>query len=245
MKRFFRICNLEKYQHYKNRSPEWIKLHASTLDDPDFMRLQDASKWLAVASMLLAARSDNRIDASESFLKWRLNMDAAPDLESLEAIGFIEFIDETDDSDASEAEQTDSSLQASASDLSRNACLEREREGEKEGERETHSKSAFSVVDSLWDSYPEHRRGRKVEVERAYSELESVLGLFESLEAWKSSDEWQREAGRYVPKLEKFLRERIFERLPLAPAQSELTNCMDPEDASELSNLERGMEAAG
>ena len=51
-----------KYQHYKlMRNPPWIKLHASTLEDYDFGRLQDASKMHLCAIWLLASRTENKI----------------------------------------------------------------------------------------------------------------------------------------------------------------------------------------
>ena len=41
---FFQVANLEEYQHYKDRSPPWIKLHAKTLESYDFSRSQDAKQ---------------------------------------------------------------------------------------------------------------------------------------------------------------------------------------------------------
>lgn len=86
---YIEIVNWDKYQHYKNRDPPWIKLYNAMLDDPDFMRLQDASRWLAVGLMLLASRTENQVPADGGWLQWRLRLSSPPDLEPLVTIGFI------------------------------------------------------------------------------------------------------------------------------------------------------------
>ena len=51
---YVKIKNWEKYQHYKDRNPPWVKLYNSMLDDPDFNDLNDATRYHAIAIMLLA-----------------------------------------------------------------------------------------------------------------------------------------------------------------------------------------------
>lgn len=46
------------FQHYKDRSPSWLKLHKSLLDDYDFHSLQVASRALAPMLWLLASEYD-------------------------------------------------------------------------------------------------------------------------------------------------------------------------------------------
>ncbi len=57
----FSVKNFERFQHYKDRSPPWIKLYNELLDDYGFGRLPDASKMHLVAIWLLASRNDNKI----------------------------------------------------------------------------------------------------------------------------------------------------------------------------------------
>ena len=90
--RYFRVVNLKEYQHYKHRNPPWIKLHASTLEDYDFARLQDASKMHLCAIWLLASRTDNKIPWDSKWIARRINATAEVDLNSLQAAGFIELI---------------------------------------------------------------------------------------------------------------------------------------------------------
>jgi hypothetical protein len=45
----YRVKNWEKFQHYRDRKPTWIKLYRELLDDPDWHELDgDASKVLAM-----------------------------------------------------------------------------------------------------------------------------------------------------------------------------------------------------
>ena len=75
--------NWEKFQHYKDRSPPWIKLHRELLIDRDYMMLPIASKALAPLLWLLASESkDGAFDASDDELIFRLHV-TAKDLQGL------------------------------------------------------------------------------------------------------------------------------------------------------------------
>ena len=67
--------NWAAFQHYKDRSPPWIKLHRGLLIDRDFMRLPIASKALAPLLWLLASESkDGIFDGSLDELVFRLHI---------------------------------------------------------------------------------------------------------------------------------------------------------------------------
>lgn len=119
MTKFITIKNFEKFQHYKDRNPPWIKLYNDLLDDYNFARLQDASKLHLILLWLLASRSDNRIPADEKWISARINATSKVNLRELLSSGFITVID--DDS-------------AMLADSKQSACLETE------GERETEIK---------------------------------------------------------------------------------------------------------
>lgn len=50
------VKNWDKFQHYKDRNPPWIKLYTDTFHRRDFNRLPDDSKLLAICIWTLAAR---------------------------------------------------------------------------------------------------------------------------------------------------------------------------------------------
>lgn len=89
--RHFQVKNFERFQHYKDRNPPWIKLYNELLDDYDFGRLQDASKMHLIAIWLLASRSDNRIPYDSEWVSRRINATDPVDLDTLVKAGFIEI----------------------------------------------------------------------------------------------------------------------------------------------------------
>jgi hypothetical protein len=65
--------NWSEFQHYKDRSPPWIKLHKKLLDDRHYMSLPLASRALAPMLWLLASEStDGSIDSDHEELAYRL-----------------------------------------------------------------------------------------------------------------------------------------------------------------------------
>jgi hypothetical protein len=67
--------NWDNFQHYKHRSPPWIKLHRNLLDDMHFQRLPIASEALAPMLWLLASESNNgEIEKTTEEIAFRLRM---------------------------------------------------------------------------------------------------------------------------------------------------------------------------
>jgi hypothetical protein len=85
----FSVKNFEKFQHYKDRSPPWIKLYNELLDDYQFACLQDASKLHLIMIWLLASRSDNRLPYDPAWVAKRINATAKVDLDALARSGFL------------------------------------------------------------------------------------------------------------------------------------------------------------
>lgn len=87
--RYFSIKNWEEFQHYKDRSPPWIKLYNALLDDYDFCRLQDASKAHLVAIWMLASRSGDRLPYDSDWIASKISATETVDLDALADAGFI------------------------------------------------------------------------------------------------------------------------------------------------------------
>lgn len=87
---YFRVVNLTKHQHYKERRPPWIKLHRTVLESYGFGKLDDASKWLALGVVLLASEGDNCIPMDPEWIAKRLQMHNSPNFDALLSVGFIE-----------------------------------------------------------------------------------------------------------------------------------------------------------
>lgn len=118
--RTFSVKNFDRFQHYKDRSPPWIKLYNELLDDYEFGLLPDATKMHLVAIWLLASRSENKIPFDPKWVGNRINATDAVNLQLLADNGFIVL-----DQDVHITEQVASKTIAE--------CLTRERE---EGETE-------------------------------------------------------------------------------------------------------------
>ena len=74
--------NWDKFQHYRDRCPPWIKLHRDILNDRIFASLPVASKALAPLLWLLASESkDGEFDAASDELAFRLHF-AIKDIET-------------------------------------------------------------------------------------------------------------------------------------------------------------------
>jgi hypothetical protein len=120
----YRIVNWKQFQHYNDRSPPWIKLHRSMLTSRTWVSASDSERVLAVACMLIAADTDNKIPADAVYLKRVAYLNAEPDFDALIRLQFIEFID--DDST--------SLADASAPIANGTKCSSEERRGEKRRE---------------------------------------------------------------------------------------------------------------
>lgn len=86
---YLSVKNFEKFQHYKNRNPPWIKLYFDLLDDYEFLQLPDATKWHLVASFLLASRHSNKIPADKEWIKGRIRATAKINFNLLKEAGFL------------------------------------------------------------------------------------------------------------------------------------------------------------
>ena len=143
--KYLAVKNFEKFQHYRDRSPPWIKLYNAILDDYEFCALPDASRYHLLAIMLLASRSDNRIPADATWIAGRIGARGKVDLDGLIASGFLRVISGATD-DVAECKQD------ASKPLERE---EREREGETEKSRNTAAADAPADSFALfWKQYP-------------------------------------------------------------------------------------------
>ena len=168
---YFAVRNFEKFQHYRDRSPPWIKLYKSVLDDYEFGNLDDASKAHLVAIWLLASRYDNRVPFDAEWIARRINATATIDLQKLVDGNFIVL------------EQDCSMLLA---DRKQNAVLETETERETEAEaekRQTPRKRGTRI--------PPDWRPTESDVEYAVERGVDVDGAAEAFKDW-----WTAAAGR-------------------------------------------------
>jgi len=128
-----RVPDWEQFQHYKVRTPPWIKLYNYLLEDYRFNLLADSAKLHLILIWFLASRIQNVIPNDPEWVRQRIGVKKKPDLENLVEMGFLARAS-TDKQDAHQPASTDEegTEQQASEPLAK--CLPRG-EGEKE-ERE-------------------------------------------------------------------------------------------------------------
>lgn len=86
----FKVRNWEEYQHYKDRNPPWIKLHFALLTSEDWVLLDDASRVLAIACLLIASRNDGYVPCKPDYIKRVAYLNQEPDFNPLIECGFLD-----------------------------------------------------------------------------------------------------------------------------------------------------------
>jgi len=88
------VKNWTDHQHYRDRTPPWIKLHRDLLDDPDYHSLPVASRAILPMIWLLASENEGgRVRIDSAALAWRLRIasdEATEAVKPLIAAGFLE-----------------------------------------------------------------------------------------------------------------------------------------------------------
>lgn len=69
-----RIKNWKKFQHFKDRTPPWIKLYRELLDDPDWHDLDDEASKTLVMLWLIASEDDEHSGQLPSVRKLAFRM---------------------------------------------------------------------------------------------------------------------------------------------------------------------------
>lgn len=184
MAAYLRVKNWEQFQHYADRSPPWIKLHRSVLDDYEFSSLPDASKAHLMLIWLLASSNDGRIPSDPAWLTRRLATTETLDLDVLVAAGFL-----LPEHDAS------APIAPCEHDASKVLDLARSREKRRE------EKSREGAFAAFWQAYP--RRKSRGQAEKAFAKLnpseQLLAAILAGIERAKTSEQWTRDEGKFIP----------------------------------------------
>ena len=138
--KYLRVPNLADFQHYKDRTPPWIKLHNSILEDYEFTCLTDQGKYHLIAIWLLASRTNNRIPYDSKWISRKIEASGKVDLEVLIDYEFLEITDNNQ-----ELQQMEQDASAEQADCYREERREEERESREE--ESTYSDKSLSASD--------------------------------------------------------------------------------------------------
>lgn len=178
----YRIKEWEKYQHYKDRCPPWIKLHKSLLTSKTWVMLDDASRVLAVACMMLAADTDNKIPIDPAYMRRVAYLNSDPDFGPLLETEFLELVKEKNGrkQDASKALAI---------------CTTEERRGERDIDSDP---PGFNI---FWDNWPpcerKQARGKCLEVWKRKGLEAKADAICTHLSAMRASEQWRD--AQFIP----------------------------------------------
>ena len=87
------VVNWGKFQHYKDRNPNWIKNYTELLHDPNYLELSAGERAILHGLWLEYALSHARVRLSTRSIQARLNLRVTKQqLERLNHAGFIRFV---------------------------------------------------------------------------------------------------------------------------------------------------------
>ena len=179
-----RVKNFEKFQHFKDRRPPWIKIYREVLDDVKINSLKPEVFKFLIQAWLIASEDESKKGYLPEIdqLAFRLRYTV---LECRRLLGQIDnFLITTCHQDGS---------------------TETETETETEAETETETKRSRASVGSLflkfWDSYP--KKKSKGAAEKAFKALKPDEQLVETMiskiDLAKTSADWTKEGGQFIP----------------------------------------------
>lgn len=175
--------NWEKFQHYKHRSPPWIKLHRDILDDYDWWCLPIASRALAPMLWLLASNEDDGcFDASPEKLAFRFRMSKDEIQKAIKPLidaGYFVYA-----SDVLAPCYTDADTEKSK------ALVEA-----KKNKVDQFNESDFEI---FYQAYP--RKVGKDKAREAWIKKKPPFDMVMQALQWQiQSNDWKRESGKYIP----------------------------------------------
>lgn len=191
-----RVKNWEKFQHYKNRKPPWIRLYRDLLDDPEFFELSgDAVKHLLMFWLIASEDPEMKGELpAVKVLAFRLRTTVKKTESSIaELYHWLEY-------DASDM-QADCPQHATPDQIRSEAeSDQRQRQRQSAPARRGTYTDAF---ERFWSAYPrnENKRGAFKAFKAAmktedWPGLEAVIGIIESQ---KGSEQWTKDNGQFIP----------------------------------------------
>ena len=141
-----RIKNWDRFQHFKDRKPIWIKLYRDLLDDLNWHELDGKSAKALVMIWLIASEDLGKLPETKT-LAFRLRMSEKETKEVVTKLS--QWLEQDDINPISDEYQDD-------------MPEKRREETDKEKEKETDTPSGVSQ--QVWDSFVKQRKTKKAQV---------------------------------------------------------------------------------
>lgn len=205
-----RIKNWKTYQHYKKRNPPWIKLHFAMLSSADWVMLDDASRVLAIACMLLASRNEGEIPDDPEYFQRVAYLNSPPDFKPLLKCGFLEDASAML-ADASKMLANACTIeQAKAKALLANACAIAETKSASKmlandtddiPKKPKRTSGASAQVLSIYEAYPKKvgRGAALISIQRAIDRGNTPEALLDATVAYAKSPLVRSTDAQFIP----------------------------------------------
>lgn len=152
----------EKFQHYRDRDPPWVKLYRDLLTSESWVLGTDISRLFQVASVLLAARYGNKIPFDWKLVRKVASLECTPE-QFAQAVAHLRRYDYLE---IHEVREVSNDVEQSASTLLAKCSSEREAEGEKRQRREDRRTTRAVAVEpegfaEIRQEYPKRAGGQR------------------------------------------------------------------------------------
>ena len=198
---YLMVKNWKRFQHYKERNPTWIKLHASILVDYEFRSLSVPVQLQLIYIWILAGKISNKIPDDPDYISQQIGLRRI-NLEILKSKGFIVPYDASASGMLAGLPRGENNP---ASALLAPRARSRETETETETDiiplplkRGTPAKPADTDFEEFWKAYP--KKVGKPAALKAWKKLKPRpdLGVvLTAIESQKQSEQWQEK--RFIP----------------------------------------------
>ncbi len=193
-----RIRDWHKFQHFKERTPPWIKLYRGLLDDPDWHDLPGESAKALVMLWLIASEDKTHKGNLPSVRRLAFRLRVTDAEMARHIVNLSHFLICDDITAISERYQGDTP------ETERETETEREAEGERCAASEPkRPRAARTVVysaefEKFWEAYP--KKAGKLDAYKAFKAAKSKPTLDEMIAIAKkhaASYKWTKENGRF------------------------------------------------
>lgn len=205
--RFLSVVNVERYQHYKDRHPPWVKLHRDFISDHTMQSLPVESRLFFVCCFILASETGNLIPFDLPYLSNRLAFPV-----SLSTVTPLIHSGRLLASGASRslACLLSSTLSSPTSSLHPNPSLI-----QKEG-KSTDTNYGTKDFETFWSAYP-RKIGKQLARQAWNNQTAARPPLAVILEAVKNaceSQQWRKDDGQYIPHPSTWLHQERWTDVP-------------------------------
>lgn len=220
MAEVFCIRSWERFQHYKDRDPPWVKLYRDLLTSESWVLGTDLSRVVQVASTLLAPRYRNQIPLRFDLLRKVMSLECKEQefikaIRHLVATGFVEIQQVTSDSEIP-GQSASTTLATCTSET------EQSREDQIRSDRSARARARPArTVPEDFEVTSEMREWAQSECPSVDLELQTKL--FRDHEFKDPHSDWSRAWKRWIRKSTEFRRNG-------APVESKLTWRPGPDD---------------